>query len=112
MADLLLREFDVVDRLRCNLGDERRDLVRGQAKARRRPFVKAIYGLAHCGIAALSNIDDDGLDRAPDLRVGLFLLAGERRRFNVSRHRPSYSITSFASARSNAGTTRPSALAV
>ena len=79
IADLRLREFDVVDRLRRDLGDECRDLVLGQAKARRRPFVEALAKFAHRRVAALGDIGDDGLDRAPDFGVGFFLLSGERR---------------------------------
>jgi hypothetical protein len=86
MADLLLREFDVLDRLRRDHGDERLDLARAEAKAWRRPFVKTFRQFAHCLIAAPGDIGNNGLDRAADLSVGLFLLAGQRRRFYVLRH--------------------------
>ena len=59
IADLGLREFDVVDRLRRDLGDECGDLVVRQAKARRRPFVEALAELAHRRVAALGDIGDD-----------------------------------------------------
>ncbi len=42
VADLLLREFDVVDRLRRHLCDECADLVTRQPEPRGRPFVEAL----------------------------------------------------------------------
>jgi hypothetical protein len=87
MAALLLREFDVFDRLRCDLGDEGLDLVDAEAKAWRRPFVETLRQFAHCLIAALGDIRNNGLDRAADLSVGLFLLAGQRRRLDMPGHR-------------------------
>jgi len=74
-----LGEFDVVDRLRRDFGDQCSNLVLGEAKARRRPFVEQLTELAHRRVAALRDIGNDGLDGAPDLGVGFFLLAGERR---------------------------------
>jgi hypothetical protein len=87
MADLGLCEFDVVDRLRRDPGDERLDLIRAEAEATRRPFVKALRQLAHRGVAAFGDISDDRLDHAADLSVGLFLLAGERCRLDVPGYR-------------------------
>ena len=63
-------------------------------------------------IAALGDIGDDRLDRAPDLGVGFFLLTSQRRLFDVPRHASSYSMTSSAVASSSCGTVRPRALAV
>ena len=74
VADLVLREFDVVDRLRRHLGDEGADLVNAEPEACRRPFVEALRELAHCHIAALLHIGDDRLHRAAHLRVGFLLL--------------------------------------
>jgi len=98
IADLRLGEFDVVDRLRGDLGDKRVDLAFGEAKAWRRPFVKALAEFAHRHVTALGDIGNYPLDGAADLGVGLFLLAAERRLFDVSWHISSYSITSSASA--------------
>jgi hypothetical protein len=86
VADLRLGEFDVVDRLRRDLGNECGDLILGEAKARWRPFVEALAELAHRRIAALGDIGDDRLDRAANLGVGLFVLAGESRSFDVAGH--------------------------
>ena len=86
IADLPLREFDVVDRLRRHLGDERGDFVVGEAEARRRPFVEAFAEFAHRRIAALGDIGDDAFDRGASLGVGLFLLAGERGSLDVAGH--------------------------
>ena len=47
IADLRLREADVVERLRRDLRDHRGDLGIGQAEARRRPFVEALAEFAH-----------------------------------------------------------------
>ena len=81
-----MREFNVVDGLRRDLGDECGGLAFREAKAWRRPFVKPLAELAHRCIAALGDIGDDGLNRAPDLGIGFFLLAGQRRPFDVPRH--------------------------
>ena len=47
VADLRLREVDVVDGLRRHFRDHRGDVRVGQAEARRRPFVEALAKLAH-----------------------------------------------------------------
>ena len=86
MADLRLGKFDVVDRLRRHFGDQRRNLISAQLETRRRPFVEAFRQFAHRLIAAFGDIGDDASDRAPDLRVGLFLLAGKRRSLHVRGH--------------------------
>jgi hypothetical protein len=86
MADLRLCEFDVVDRLRRDLGDEPDDLVLREFEARRRPFIEALAELAYCRIAAFGDIGDDRLNGAPDFGVGFFLSAGERRPFDVAGH--------------------------
>ena len=86
VADLLLREFGVVDRLRRDLRDQTADLVIREAKARRRPFVEALRQIAHRRIAARLHVGDDRLDRAPGLRVCFFLLPGESGGFDVAGH--------------------------
>ncbi len=86
IADLLLREADVVERLRRDLRDHRGDVGLGQAEARRRPFVEALAEIAHGAVAAGADIGDDRLDRGANLRVGLFLLTGQRGRLDVPRH--------------------------
>jgi len=86
MADLRLGKFDVVDRLRRHFGDQRRNLISAQLETRRRPFVEAFRQFAHRLIAAFGDIGDDRFDGAPDLGVGFFLPAGERRCFDVLGH--------------------------
>ena len=76
MPDLRLREFDVVDRLRRDFGDQCRNLVLGEAEARRRPFVEPLRHFTHRRIAPSGDIGNDALDRAADPGVGRFLLAG------------------------------------
>src|SRR6516165_6454247 len=77
IADLRLREFDVVDRLRRDLGDECGDLAVAQAKSRRRPFVEPLAELSRRRVTTFGDICDDSLDRNADPRVGFFLLASE-----------------------------------
>lgn len=86
MADLSLGEFDVLDGLRRDLGDEIADRGIAEAEARRRPFVETLRQFAYRPIAALGDIGDDRLDRGADLGVGFFLLAGQRRPLDVSGH--------------------------
>ncbi len=86
VADLRLGEFDVGDGLRRDLRDESADLVVGQPKARRRPFVEFLGQFAHRRVAARADIGDDALDGAADLGVGLVLGPGQRRGFDVARH--------------------------
>ena len=62
IADLRLREFDIVDRLRRDLGDQCRNLVLGEAEARRRPFVEPLRQVAHRRVAPFGDIGDDGFD--------------------------------------------------
>ncbi len=86
IADLGLREFDVGDGLRRDLGDEGGDLGSGQAEARRRPFVEFFREFAHRSVAARADIGDDALDRAADLGVGFVLAPGQRAGFDLARH--------------------------
>jgi hypothetical protein len=86
ITDLRLSKFDIVNGLRRNFGNERLDLSGAQTKARRRPFVEAFRQRAHCSIAALCDIGEDGLHYAADLGVRFFLRTGERSVLDVSRH--------------------------
>jgi hypothetical protein len=86
IADLRLREFDVLDRLRRDFVEECGNLVLGEAEARRRPFVEPLRHFAHRRVAPFGDIRDDALDDAADLGVGLFVLAGQRRPLDLPGH--------------------------
>src|SRR5437588_4802233 len=51
-----------------------------------RPFVEPLRHFTHRRIAPSGDIGDDALDRAADPGVGRFLLAGQRRPFDVPGH--------------------------
>src|ERR1044071_7668773 len=63
VADLRLREADVVERLRRDFLHYRGDVAVGQAESRRRPVAKALAEVADGAVAARPDIGDDRLDR-------------------------------------------------
>jgi hypothetical protein len=69
LADLRLREPDVGDGLRRNLGEDGVDLT--LAELLRRPFVEFFRVLADGGVAALPHVVEDVLDSLAHLAVEL-----------------------------------------
>ena len=93
VADLRLREFDVVDRLRRDLGDQAADLVRRTGESSAATICRSARDSSRTAASPrVRDIGDDGLDRAAGLGVGFFLLAGERGGLDVPGHGSSFNV--------------------
>ena len=88
IADLGLREFDVVDRLRRDLGDQCLDLVRRSGESSAATICRSAPTIRAPRRRRVGDIGDDGFDRAADFGIGFFLLAGECGLLDVPGHHP------------------------
>ena len=88
IADLRLREFDVVDGLRRQPWRRGRGFRRRDRRKLGGDHLSNFSDkLAYRRVAASGDIGDDAFDRAADFGVGLVLLAGQRGGLDVPGHR-------------------------